>query len=200
VPNLVARIFGSNTTALTRQAIAAYSGNASDRPICPIAVGVCQFQQYQSTDLCSSLPSLSQAPSGSDSSGWTSLSAESASASEAVRYMPAGCGGGGLTPPVVRVGQTINVMNGQANSVLKTFKDCFDAGLLKECTIPIIESPCDGSFNQPKTVVGFATFEIKSVQIGGGNKGIAMDGICKSSDPGAGGGQDLGTTSVKMVL
>jgi Flp pilus assembly protein TadG len=201
VPNMVAGIFGDSTTDVQRQAIAAYGGNSSASPVCPIAVGLCEFQQYQTTGNCSDLPQLNQVPSANDTSGWTSLGVLAASASEAVQYLPAACGGGGLPPPVVTVGSMINVMNGMATSVLKTMDDCFKAGLLTECVVPIINNPCNTAFNQAKPVVGFATLKIQSVTTNGmaTTTGIQMQGICMTEQPGAPGGTNLGTFTMALV-
>ena len=199
VANMVAGFFGDRTSDVTREAIAAYGGNTSARPICPIAVGLCEFQQYQTSQNCSNLPDLSQAPSATDTSGWTSLGTFSASASEAISYLPQACGGGGQPPPTVHVGSTINVLNGQADSILKTIEDCWKAGLLTECLVPIVNMPCDTSFNQARPVVAFATFKIASVTATGKKKGIHLDGICNADEPGAPGGTDLGTFTMALV-
>ena len=199
VSNMVAGIFGADTTDVERQAIAAYSGNNSARPVCPITVGLCEFSAYQTSPNCSNLPDLSQVPSPGDTSGWTSLGASAASANQAIAYLPEACGGGGQTPPTVRVGDTINVLNGQANSVLSTIQDCFNQGLLTECVIPIVDIPCGTNFNQPRPVVGFATFRVTGVNSMGNSMSIQMDGICMADEPGTPGGTNLGTLSMKLV-
>jgi len=199
VSNMVAGIFGADTTDVERQAIAAYSGNNSARPVCPITVGLCEFSAYQTSPNCSNLPDLTQVPSPGDTSGWTSLGASAASAQQAIAYLPEACGGGGQTPPTVRVGDTINVLNGQANSVLSTIRDCFNQGLLTECVIPIVDIPCGTNFNQARPVVGFATFRIAGVNSMGNSMSIQMDGICMTDEPGTPGGTNLGTLSMKLV-
>jgi len=199
VANMVAGFFGADTSDVSRQAIAAYSGNASAAPPCPLAVGVCNFNAYKGSGNCSQLPKLTQSPATTDNSGWTSLFESGANAMTFTKYLPAACGGGGEAAPSVRIGQSIAVSNGQVNSALKTMEDCFKAGLLPECTVPIVNVGCNGQFNQNSTVVGFATFKIKSIKSTGGNKGIAMDGICESDEPGARGGSDYGTQTVTMV-
>ncbi len=199
VDNMVAGFFGAETSDVTRQAIAAYSGNASAAPPCPLAVGTCNFNAYKTSGACSQLPKLTQSPATTDNSGWTSLFESGANAMTFTKYLPAACGGGGEAAPSVRIGQSIAVSNGQVNSALKTMEDCFKAGLLPECTVPIVNVACNGQFNQNSTVVGFATFKIKSIKSTGNNKGIAMDGICESDEPGARGGSDYGTQTVSMV-
>jgi Flp pilus assembly protein TadG len=199
VSNMVAGIFGADTTDVERQAIAAYAGNRSAAPVCPITVGLCEFAAYQSSPNCSNLPELSQVPSATDTSGWTSLGSAAASANQAVSYLPEACGGGGVPAPTVRVGDTINVMNGQANNVLKTLEDCYNAGLLTECTIPIVNIPCNTGFNQARPVVAFATFRITGFNSMGSDKSIQLDGVCTTDEPGTPGGTNLGTLSMALV-
>ena len=199
VANLVAGFFGADTSDVSRQAIAAYSGNASAAPPCPLSVGICNFNAYKSSGSCSQLPKLTQTPSTTDNSGWTSLFESSANSATYVKYLPEACGGGGEAAPSVRIGQSIALSNGQNNSVLKTMEDCFRAGLLTECTVPLVNKGCNGQFNGSGQVVGFATFKIKEIRSTGSNKGISMDGICESDEPGARGGSDFGTMTVSMV-
>lgn len=199
VNNMVAGFFGDRTSDVTRDAIAAYSGNGSGMPPCPIAVGVCHFNKYKASGTCSDLPKLSQAPSTADNSGWTSLFDGSANAMTFINYLPAACGGGGQTAPNVHVGQDINLSNGQVNSALKTLEDCFKAGLLTECLVPIVKKDCNENFNGTSEVLGFATFKITKVKSTGNPKYISMDGICETDAPGAAGGGDYGTFTVSMV-
>jgi len=199
VNNMVAGFFGDRTSDVTRDAIAAYSGNGSGMPVCPIAVGVCHFNKYKTSGTCSDLPKLSQAPSTADNSGWTSLFEGSANAATFIKYLPAACGGGGQTPPNVHAGQNIKLSNGQVNSALKTLEDCFKAGLLTECLVPIVKKNCNEPFNSDGEVLGFATFKITKVKSSGDPKFISMDGICETDAPGAAGGGDYGTFTVSMV-
>jgi Flp pilus assembly protein TadG len=200
VPNMVAGIFGSPTTDVQRQAIAAYGANNSGQPVCPITIGLCEFQQYQTSSTCSNLPALTQVPSANDTSGYTSLGPNSASASGAISYLPAACGGGGQPPPTVNVGTMINVLNGQANSILQTMRQCWQQGLLTECLVPIVNIPCNTAFNQARPVVGFATFKITNVIASGTNKGVQVQGVCETEQHGApGGGTNLGTYTMALV-
>jgi Flp pilus assembly protein TadG len=199
VSNMVAGFFGADTSDVNRQAIAAYSGNGSAAPPCPISIGICNFNAYKTSGNCSDLPKITQVPSTTDNSGWTSLFESSANSATYVKYLPAACGGGGEAAPYVHVGQSIALSNGQNNSVLKTMEDCFKAGLLTECTVPLVNKNCNGQFNGSSQVVGFATFKIKSITTTGSNKGISMDGICESDEPGGPGGSDYGTMTVSMV-
>jgi hypothetical protein len=199
VSNLVAGFFGADTSDVSRTAIAAFSGNRSAAPVCPLAVGVCFFGAYQSSGNCSQLPELTQAPSTSDNSGWTSLSTAPANAMTMDDYLPAGCGGGGVPAPSVRVGDSISLNNGQVNSVHKTMEDCWRAGMLPECTVPIVDRGCNSQFNGNGMVLGFATFRITGINSMGSPKTISLDGICETDEPGAPGGSNFGVQTVKMV-
>lgn len=201
VNNLVGGAIGSPTTTVQKTAIAAFSGVGSSRPVLPLAVGECHFEAFQGSGSCSDLPSISQAPSNSDNTCWTSLGPASASASEATSYLPTTCCqggscGGGQAAPFVTVGSVINIMNGQADSVLKIIKDCFDDGM-REFVVPVIEcNSCTGSMK----VTGFATITIDSVQDTGNPKGINLTSFCNSDEPGpGGGGGNFGTVAVSLV-
>lgn len=198
VQNIVAGIFGAATSTVTRQAIAAYSGSAGGYPTLPIAVGECKFNAYQRSGRCSDLPSLSLAPDPSDNSGWTSLSSDPASASEAMRFLPGSCGGGGLEPPLVVVNQQINVMNGSATTILQTLDQCVRQGL-REYQIPIVA--CGGAtrFNQAMEVLGFAKVTISHVEAQSNPKGIDLSAICEIQPATGVGGGDFGAETVALV-
>lgn len=195
VANLIAGVFGDDTTTVVKRAIAAISGAGSGRPALPIVVGDCNFEAFQNSYNCSDLPSLTQAPNTSNDSGWTSLSTTAASASAAQSYLPASCGGGGEPSPTLHTGDYINVLNGQTDSILQTLKKCFDQGLT-QFTIPIV--PC-GQYNQGMQVLGFATVEITAVKAKGKNKGMSLRTTCEADEPGAPGGGAFGTSVVTLV-
>jgi hypothetical protein len=200
VNNLVAAAIGSGTTTVQKTAIAAFSGVASNRPVLPLAVGECHFEAFQGSGSCSDLPSLTQAPSNSDNTCWTSLGPSSASASQAKSYLPTTCChggscGGGQDGPHVSVGSSINIMNGQATTLLQIIEDCVKDGMT-EFVVPVIEcNNCNGAMN----VTGFATIKITSVKSSGNPKGIDLTSFCNSDDPGPGGGGNFGTVSVSLV-
>jgi len=199
VENIVAGIYGDHQSGVSREAIAAFSGNGSGHPMLPLAIGRCHFTSYQSSGNCAAMPTLKQAPDGKDGSGWTSLSPDNGSASKALQYLPADCGGGGMAAPKVRIGDAIGVMNGQANSVLKTVGDCVAAGH-NDFVVPVVDVPCNGKFNQQKTVLGFATVHLTNVTAKGGAKGIDVSAICSAGAAGeTPGGPDLGTRAAAIV-
>jgi hypothetical protein len=202
VDNIVAGIFGDPTSSVNRFAVAAYGGASSVQPTLPIALGDCYFKKFQRSDDCSDLPVLQQVPDNEDNSCWTSLSAYAASASEATSMLPeqccsgGNCGGGDLPPPLA-VGDDIDVLNGQANTLMRVLADCVRQGLT-EFVIPIVEC---GKCNQAMEVVGFATIDIADVRTQGGRKGIELASICNSDVSGMGGGTNgnFGTMTVSLV-
>jgi hypothetical protein len=198
VQNIVAGVYGDTQSTVTRQAIAAFSGNSSARPTLPLAISKCTFASYQKSGNCDSMTTLKQAPDGKDGSGWTSLGSDNASASKAVQYLPADCGGGGVTPPRLKVGDPIGIMNGQANKVLKTVQDCVAKGH-NEFTVPVVDVECNGKFNKQKPVLGFATVHVVNVTAKGGSKGIDVTPVCDTSSGEMGGGPDYGTRASSIV-
>ena len=198
VHNIVAGVYGDAESKVTREAIAAFSGNASARPTLPLAISKCTFASYQKSGNCTSRPTLKQAPDGKDGSGWTSLGPDNASASKAVQYLPADCGGGGVTPPRLRIGDPIGVMNGQATSVLKTVQDCVAKGH-NDFTVAVVDVECNGKFNKQKPVLGFATIHVAAVTAKGGAKGIDVTPICDTTSGEMGGGPDYGTRDSSIV-
>jgi hypothetical protein len=202
VDNIVAGIFGDPTSSVNRFAVAAYGGASSVQPTLPIALGDCYFKKFQRSDDCSDLPVLEQVPDKEDNSCWTSLSAYSANADEAVSMLPEQCCqggkcGGGELPPSLSVGDNIDVLNGQANTLMKVLADCVRQGLT-EFVIPIVEC---GKCTRQMEVVGFATIDIADVRTQGGRKGIDLASICNSDVGGTGGGThgNFGTMTVSLV-
>lgn len=197
VRNIVAGIYGAPEAQVSREAIAAISGNASGHPKLPLAIGVCHFAKYERAGKCSAMPAtLKLAPNGKDGTGWTSLGADPASASKALRYLPSECGGGGDEPLRLRVGDAVGVMNGSASSVLKTVQACIAKGH-KEFVVPVVNVGCKAKLNKKRPIVGFATVKVAAKK---GAKGIDVTPICNANTPGeAPGGPDLGTRSAALV-
>ena len=195
VQNLFVGIFGSSfaSSTVTKRATAGVSGVGSAAPTLPLAIGDCNFPSVNS---CfsdpSCLPSLSQAPSTTDNSGWTSFLTPNTSTGTISQYLPAACGGS-QAPPVISVGTSVNLNNGQVN-VLKNIQDCVNQGI-KQFVIPIVS--CSGNFNQSSVVTGFATIVVDSVQATGSPKGINLHAIFNAIDGPAGGGT-FGTNTVRL--
>ena len=200
VQNLLAGILGDPTTTVQKTATAAFAGISSGAPVLPLAVGDCHFAAYQGSGSCSDLPSLTQAPSASDNTCWTSLGPDPAGADQAGSYLPPTCChggncGGGVAAPQVTTGSSINIMNGQADVLLKIIADCVADGIT-QFTVPVIGcNNCTGAM----TVKGFATIEISSVDVTSNPKGINLTSICEADNPGAAGGGNFGTVSLSLV-
>ena len=177
VENLLAGYFGSSfrTTTVVKAATAGFTGTGQATPTLPLAIGACNFDALQdcfATVDC--LPTLAQAPSGSDNSGWI----------KSGNYLPTSCGG---SPTVMSVGDTVPLSNGQAASTLKGVSDCFKSGST-EYVVAIVDGACDNAFNKSRTVTGFATVVVTAVKTTGSKKGIALSAIFKQVAGTPGGG------------
>jgi hypothetical protein len=195
-------MFGTASSSVERLAVAAFGGAGEARPTLPVALGDCYFKRFERSDNCSDLPKLTQVPDGSDNSCWTSLRPAGASASEVIGMLPSDCChggkcGGGAASPFVSVGDQINVVNGQATTILQILSDCVAKGH-DEYVIPIVEC---GKCNQLAPVVGFATLRLTSVTDSGKYKGIGVDALCRSESEGGapGGGGNYGLKTLALV-
>jgi hypothetical protein len=206
ITNRFAGIFGPSyqTSTVTRSAIAGFSGPSQAAPTLPLVIGACDFQSIQScfgTNGC--LPKLTQAPNTSDDSGW-------------IKGGNVYCGANASSAPTVSIGQTVDLTNGQVTPTLKAVQDCFPTNKGKpdfssplEFTIPIVDGACDQTFNQTRTVVGFATIVVSCVAADGndacpnpsGNlvtdKGINLQAIFKQVSGPVGGGA-YGTGQMRL--
>lgn len=202
VDNFFAGIFGDPQSTVHRNAVAAFGGAGQARPALPIAVGDCYFRRFQRSDDCSDLPRLEQVPERAENSCWTSLRPTMANASEVMDLLPAACCsggrcGGGATPPLMSVGDEINVLNGQANAVLQVLEDCVANGL-QDFIIPIVEC---GKCNQQAPVVGFASVHLTRASSRGKKKGLDIEALCKDESEGGAPGQgaNFGVQTLALV-
>jgi Flp pilus assembly protein TadG len=187
VQNLFVGILGSSfaNTAVTKTATAGFTGLGEAAATLPLALGDCNFPALSScfqTPGC--LPTLSQVPSTTDNTGWTNFFDGSSSANSITAYMPSACGGT-KTPPVVNVGDSINLNNGESTGKpLNAVKDCVEKGINK-FLVPIVS--CSGNFNQSSTVTGFATIIVDSVETKT-PKGLTLHAIFEDVQGPPGGG------------
>lgn len=202
VDNIFAGIFGDYDSTVERFAVAAYGGAGQARPTLPIAVGDCYFKRFERSDSCSDLPRLQQVPEKAENSCWTSLRPVGANAQQVSQLLPAECCaggkcGGGAISPLVSVGDQINVLNGQANSILQILADCVDKGV-QEYVIPIVAC---GKCNQLTSVVGFAKVRMTRATDQGGDKGIDVEALCRKEGEGGapGGGGNYGLQTLALV-
>jgi Flp pilus assembly protein TadG len=196
VQNLFVGIMGTRfaRTTVTKTATAAFTGLGSGKPNLPLAIGACNFPALTScfnTPGC--LPSLTQVPSTTNNTGWTSFLDGSTSNPSITKYMPSACGGT-TTPPQIGVGTSISLNNGQITSVLKNVEDCVKQGINK-FTVPIVS--CSGNFNQSSTITGFATIIVDSVNSTGNPKGLNLHAIYEDV-VGPPGGGNYGTYTVRL--
>jgi Flp pilus assembly protein TadG len=219
VDNFIAAAIGAPQSSVTRESIAAIGGACDGRPLMPMAVGDCFFEQFAQGDpedpnRCSSLPRVQMANDLVDSACFTSLGSSSASASQARAYLPPTCCqggncGGGQSPPLVSIGEHINIMNGQATSVYQVIGDCLQDGL-KEWDVPLVKCNQHGGCpngaadcvkcNQQMEVTGFAHIVLDMVKSNGNPKFIKFHSICKttpSSSPGCHNSSSFGLAIVK---
>jgi hypothetical protein len=192
VRNLVAGYFGGSflNATLTRTATATFVGLARGAATLPLAIGDCDFPALST---CfgnpSCLPQLTQAPNTTNNTGWTSFFQPNPSNSTVGVYFPAACGGS-VAPPIVQLGDSINLNNGQVDPLLKSLKDCLTANIT-QFLIPVVS--CAGNFNGSSTVTGFATIVIDSVVTSGGSKGVNAHIIFKPMPGTPGGCSKCGT-------
>jgi len=198
VQNLFVGILGSSfaNTTVTKTATAGFTGLGAAAATLPLALGACNFPALSScfqTSGC--LPSLTQVPSTTDNTGFTSFFDASTSGGSIAAYLPSACGGT-KTPPVVKVGDSINLQNGQSNGqALKGIEDCVNKGI-NQFLIPIVS--CSGNFNQSSTVTGFATVIVDSVVSSGTPKGVNLHAIFQEVQGTPGGGA-YGTGEMRLL-
>jgi hypothetical protein len=92
------------------------------------------------------------------------------------------------------VGDVINLMNGTSTPLLQKVKGCIDNDF-SEVKLPVVS--CDGT-SQASAVMGFAHFELASVQTAGGRRGVTMHGVMQGNE-GPGGGGSYGVGVVTLV-
>jgi Flp pilus assembly protein TadG len=191
VNNILLDTIGHSQSTVTREAIATLAGIGSGIPTLPIVIGECHFNAQCYHQTC--MPYLAQVPDPSNNSGWTAFF-ESASNNNIDHYFPAPCGGN--VQQMIKVGDVINLGNGQTTPLLNTVQCLVNAGQ-HTFTIPIVE--CVGTFNQAKKVVGFAKIEVDYVIASGSPKGIWLRGLYEGQQPGTPGGGTFGLMAVMLV-
>ncbi len=88
---------------------------------------------------------------------------------EVEKYIPAGCGGGGLAAPTVSLGSTLTVVNGSLNSLCSEF-NCLVGN---KYLVPVVGDNCGQPLVQTVTVSGFATARILGTKCNGNPVGDA---------------------------
>jgi len=191
IDNVFGGLIQRPTQDVEKIAYAALSGLRGGRPTLPIVIGDCNFSGDCMSDAC--MPRLTQVPNNSDTSAWTAFF-QSTNTGSITSFVPQPCGGGNVTN--VAIGDLIYLNNGQVQPALDAVDCLINLGMV-EHLIPVV--PCEGSFNQSKPIVGFATIILEHVQKSGGNKGIDLRGIFKADAIGVTGGALFGTGNIALV-
>jgi hypothetical protein len=103
-------------------------------------------------------------------------------------YMPSPCGGG-VAPPEVKVGDRINITNGEVKNLLDDVQCLLNNGI-NRFVVPVIQSTgstCSGPMNQSQPVVGFVTLVVDSVKATGNPKYMSLHAVFNGAvagDPG----------------
>lgn len=192
VNNTLAGFFGTPTSHVVRMATAAFSSLGAGTPTLPMAIGDDMFVPDCYDDSC--LPQLIQVPSPDDNTAWTGFF-EGANTSNIGDYFPTECGGDGETVPIVSVGDSITLNNGQESPLLNKVECLVNMGIT-EFLIPVVDA---SQFTQTATVVGFVTVVVDSVKTTGNPKGATLHAIFSATEPGPPGGGNFGTGSVHLV-
>lgn len=190
VDTVVLGSIGFPNATVTREAIATLGGMGSGVPTLPITIGECNYQADCYHQSC--MPYLAQAPNTTNNSAWTGFFT-GASQSNISSLMPAPAGNGNST--LIKVGDFINLTNGQSTPLLRDVEDLLDDGQ-RTFVIPIVD--CNGNFNQAQEVRGFAKIEIDYVKSTGSPKGIWLHGIYDGS-PGSPGGGNFGLNVISLA-
>lgn len=191
VDTVVLGAIGHPKATVTREAIATLAGMGSGVPTLPIVLGDCHFDPTCQSQSC--MPYLSQVPNTTNNSAWTSFFVGNTSNSTVNDFMPEPCGDG--DQQFLKVGDDINLNNGQTNPLLRDIECLLNNGM-NTFVIPIV--PCVGSYLQEKEVVGFAKIEIDYVVSNSSPKGVWLHGIYDGT-PGSPGGGSYGLNVVSLV-
>ena len=213
VQNVVAAMFQHATSTVSRSAIAVAGGLGNGRPAFPAAISECWFKTYLNDRDCAQLDdNFVQTPAVGNSC-WTSLtSGDPTNPNTLERYLPPECSfgghvGGGQDPPLVNIGDSISLGNGQDTSFLKLIEDCVNKGYT-DWLIPVVKcTSCTGTTcgsiqcNQTDEVVGFAAVKVTQVSTQGNPKFITIQTLCRDNleGEGGGGGTEFGVKKVSMA-
>jgi hypothetical protein len=223
VQYLLAGVIGGLSTSVQKRAVAAYKCGNCASPA-PITVCDCALQATAPGEPCTSITggALLQTPNGNQNS--CLLSTAGGGADEA--WFPSDCFPTGETGPLIGVGDSITLDNGQLTPVINDFQTCFNVGVT-DFVIPIVHcgdsgicsggvcsnggAACSsnvdccfiGNCNHTGTVVGFATMHVTAVNSHGSPKTVSLTQVCNNASSGGpcvtAATTCFGTGSVKLV-
>lgn len=209
VTNLVAAVLGYPTSTITRSATASIVALGGGIATLPIALGANYWNECI-TYGCPQ-PILILVPSTQQDAGWTTFFSNNASSTTISSYIPSPCGGG-TVPPFIKIGDDIQLGNGQNQSVFNAII-CLVCGQgQNHFLVPVVEEPSH-NFNQTQPVVGFATLEVESFDWtsgksprkctdnlnGGQPKAVRIRSVMDSNAPGPPGPGFYGTGYAQVV-
>jgi hypothetical protein len=203
VTNLLAAAIGVLNSSVHRTAIAAVGPACQEANPFPVALLESEVASFVDSPNCGNLPATQIFQVPGQNSCFTSLSSSPSSASGDINLIPkqccknqSVCGKGQSVS--VSVGDTISLVNGQLDDLLKVINGCLQAQPpLQDFVVPVIP---DGGCTQGGVVQYFARIHIAYVVSSGAaaSKGIYVTAICRDdvtgSDPGCqhgGGGNAL---------
>jgi len=154
--NILAGAIGYPTSTISRSATATIVALGGGIATLPIALG----EEYWMNCITYGCPQpvLILVPSTQDNAGWTTFFTNT-NTTNIRSYIPSPCGGG-TTAPFIKVGDEINLGNGQNQSVFNDIICLVCNHNMNHFLVPVVDPP--SNFNQKGTVVGFATLEVDS--------------------------------------
>jgi len=194
VQNILASIWGAQTTTVSKTAVAAFETLSSTKPNFPLALGSCFFDQYPCYQHGCSEP-LTQVPNSNDSY-WASLDDSSNTNKSFDDYLPTRCGGSGTPAPTLTAGtSSVYLTNGQVSNNLDSLTGCIGQTFV----VPVVQG-C-GNLSQHTPVIGFATLRIDAVVPSGKNQSISVTVVFNGNQSGTFGGScsACGTGRVSLV-
>jgi len=192
-------IFGSATSPVTKNAVAAILNLGEDTPTLPLSLCNGAFDPNCTGAGC--LPvNLTLSSDKADNAGWTSF-LPNTSPKDFLPDSGAHCRGGTEAAPIA-VGDAVYVTNGVAADMLKCVATMFDSNPTQQYVVPVVDLAC-GNLADPKfvgspIVLGFATITVTSVVTTGNDKSITVD-VVPGRGSGAPGGGTFGTRTVRLV-
>lgn len=217
VNNILAAMMGASTSTVTKRARASFTGVGQATPGLPLAV--CAECSNTTDCLGSGCISLSEAPTGSNTSAWTGFFGGTGTSSIA-NFLPncdnnCNCTSASSSIPQLTAGtDTLNLNNGQqsSSSLLQPIQ-CLvcPPSNITSFLIPVIQcGGCGTPINQSAKVIGFTTVTINSFKYSNGDVSLCgpSNGSLKSmnltsarsvDDQAPPGGGLFGTLTVGMV-